>query len=88
MKWRVSSGMSSRRSARRARDRHHVQPVVKFLPEAALRGFRRQVAGGGGDHPQVDPHLVGAAGAGELLFGQHAQDLGLGAKGMSPTSSK
>ena len=53
----------------------------KFLPEATDGDVGLEVAAGGGDDAQVDPHPVGTASAGELLFGQHAQDLALRAKG-------
>jgi hypothetical protein len=61
-------------------DRDHVEPVVELLAEAALARLGREVAVRRRDHADVDAHLVGAAGALELLFGQHAQDLRLGAE--------
>ncbi|MPL79207.1 hypothetical protein SDC9_25082 [bioreactor metagenome] len=66
---------------RRHRDRHHVEPVEQLLAEAAGGDLGGQIARRRGDHPQIDPHLVGAAHPGELLLGQHPQDLRLRARG-------
>ena len=40
-------------------DRHHVQPVEELGAEAPGLHLAGEVAGGGGDHPHVDPHRVG-----------------------------
>ena len=56
-------------------DRHDIEAIIEFLPEAARADFGAQVARGGGDDAQIDTDLVGAPGPCELLFHQHAQDL-------------
>ena len=58
-------------------DRHHVQAVEQVLAEAALGDLGLQVARGGGDHADVDLHVLLAADAAEALFDQHAQDSAL-----------
>ena len=63
---------------RRHPDRHHRQPVIEILAEAALGDLLFEVARGRGDDADVDIDLGGAAGALEGLVDQHAQNLVLG----------
>ena len=58
--------------------RHDVQAVIKILAEAAGGDFSGQIATGGRNHPHVHPHPARTAHTLEHLFGEHAQDLGLG----------
>ena len=55
MKWRTSSGTSSRRSRKRRHpDGEHVQPVIEVLAEAALVDEIDQVLIGGRDQAEID----------------------------------
>ena len=58
-------------------DRHHIQPVVEILPEAAVAQILGQVAVGGGDDSDVYADGFGAAQSLQLAFLQDAQQLGL-----------
>ena len=60
---------------RRHADRHHRQPVIEVLAEAAGGDLGLDVAAGRGDDAHVDRDLGGAADALEGLVDQHAQDL-------------
>ena len=62
---------------RRQVDRHHVEPVVQVLAEAAVARFGQQVAIAGGDDAGVDADGLRVADALELAFLQHAEQLHL-----------
>ena len=62
-------------------DRQHVEAVEEVLAEAAGCGQRLQVLVGGGDDAHVGVDRRVAAHALELLFLQHAEQLGLASPG-------
>ena len=59
-------------------DDDDAQPVVEVFAESALGDFFRQVLVGGGHHADIDRDVLVAAHAGEFLFLQDAEHLGLG----------
>ena len=62
------------------RNRNDVEPVEQVLTEPALGNLALEVTRGGGYHPHIDADLTVPADADEGLFGQHAEDAGLGGK--------
>ena len=65
----------------RQHHREYIQPVVEVVAEAAVGNHLRQVAVRGRNQPHIDLDRLRAAQALELLFLQHAEQLGLQLRG-------